>query len=293
MSQAIVKFRASMAGALMVTEQGGGITDNQLKEIEELEYERDNLINYAGNKVKFEGTTKPKKLAELIAKRDAPLQLSKTAKAFIRQVWLKNQKGVVLDVKSKYLEKGTFQEDEAITLLSDVDKTLYVKNDEDPFENDNHTGQWDIFKVLEGKRIVQDTKCSWNPETFMSAKPSTYNEWQLRVYMEFTDSEEGWLRFCLVDCPPHLVAKEKEYAWRKYYSDLMSDEEHAELEKMMQPIYDQIDRNLVYSNNPLFTKEERVKTFKFYRDKDKMEEMAKMVVLARAYYNTITLNGEN
>ena len=73
----------------------------------------------------------------------------------------------------------------------------------------------------------------------------------------------------------------------------MSEEEQADLETMMQPIYDQIDRNLVYSNNERFTKEERVKTFKLYRDKSKMDEMAKMVKLAREYYQTITLNGDN
>jgi len=100
MSQKIVKFRASMSGALMVMKQGAGITENQLEKIKELEYERDNLVNYAGNKVKFEGTTKPALLEELIAKRDSPPELSDTAKVFIRQVWLKNKKGVVLDVKS-------------------------------------------------------------------------------------------------------------------------------------------------------------------------------------------------
>jgi hypothetical protein len=45
-------------------------------------------INYGGNKVKFAGTKKPEELAELIAKRDAPPELSDTAKAFVRKIWL-------------------------------------------------------------------------------------------------------------------------------------------------------------------------------------------------------------
>jgi len=65
------------------------------------------------------------------------------------------------------------------------------------------------------------------------------------------------------------------------------------LEKMMQPIYDQIDRNMVYSNNPLFTKEERVKTFIFYPSKERKALMAERVKMARDYYKTITLNGNN
>ena len=73
----------------------------------------------------------------------------------------------------------------------------------------------------------------------------------------------------------------------------MSDEELNALENMMQPIYDQIDRNMVYSDNTAFTKDERVKTFVFYRDKEKMKLMAERVKMAREYYQTITLNGKN
>ena len=48
-----------------------------------------------------------------------------------------------------------------------------------------------------------------------------------------------------------------------------------------------------YSNNPVFTKEERVKTFVFYRDREKMKLMDERVKMAREYYKTITLNGKN
>lgn len=285
-----VLFRASGSGALIVKKQGAGITENQLAEIDDLIYERSYLVNRAGNKVKFEGTTKPAKLAELIAKRDAPPELSDTAKAFVRQVWLQNEKGVVKDIKSKYLDKGTFNEDEAIILVSEIDNAFYTKN-EIRKNNKDHSGECDIHD--EARRIIHDVKCSWDAGTFMTSKPTIDYEWQGRIYMELWDCDEFWLRYCLVDCPPHLVAKEKYYAWAKYFSDSMSEEEQADLETMMQPIYDQIDRNLVYSNNERFTKEERVKTFKFYRDKSKMDEMAKMVKLAREYYQTITLNGDN
>jgi predicted nucleotidyltransferase len=71
----------------------------------------------------------------------------------------------------------------------------------------------------------------------------------------------------------------------------MTDAELDLLEKSMEPIYEQIERNLVYSNNPAFNKEER-KTFIFYRDKVKMAEMKEAVKLAREYYKIITLNGK-
>jgi hypothetical protein len=287
-----ILFRSSGSGALMTTKQGTGITETQLARIQELLQEKLTGLNVNGNKVKFEGTKKPEELAELIAKRDAPPELSDTAKAFVRKVWLKNEKGIVKDIKSKYLDKGTFNEEDAITLISDVDGIMYSKNDERK-ENKDHSGECDVVKEVGGKRIVHDVKCSWDAETFMTSKPSLDYEWQGRIYMELWDADEFQLRYCLVDCPDHLLQKEKEFAWRKYYSNTMTTEEEAELETMMEPIYAQIERNLVYSVGDRFTKEERVKTFIFQRDKEKMKLMSEKVKMARDYYKTITLNGNN
>jgi len=287
-----ILFRSSGSGALMTTKQGTGITETQLDRIQELLKEKLTGLNANGNKVKWEGTKKPDELAELIAKRDAPPELSDTAKAFVRKVWLKNEKGIVKDIKSKYLDKGTFNEEDAITLISDVDGIMYSKNDERK-ENKDHSGECDVVKEVDGKRIVHDVKCSWDAETFMTSKPSIDYEWQGRIYMELWDADEFQLRYCLVDCPDHLLQKEKEFAWRKYYSNTMTTEEEAELETMMEPIYAQIERNLIYSTGDRFTKEERVKTFTFQRDKEKMKLMAEKVKLARDYYKTITLNGNN
>ena len=35
-----------------------------------------------------------------------------------------------IEIKSKYLDKGILAEEDAITLISEVDNVLYVKNDE-------------------------------------------------------------------------------------------------------------------------------------------------------------------
>lgn len=287
-----VLFRASGSAALMTNKQGAVITEGQLAEIKELENERDFGVNVNGNKVKWLGTKKPETLFGLISKRDAPPELSNTAKAFVRKVWLQLEKGVRTEIKSKYLEKGIYREEDAISLLTDVDGIFYTKNEE-RIENEDHTGECDIIKEIDGKRIVMDTKCSWSAETYMNADDSADYEWQLRIYMELYDAEEAWLRYCLVDAPESLVAKEKEFTFRKYYADSMSDIETSRLEEMLQPIYDQIDRNMVFSTNTRFTKEERVKTFKFYRDKEKMKLMAERVKMAREYYQTLTLNGKN
>lgn len=287
-----VLFRASSAGDLMVGMSKTSEADIAilLSKIKELENERDLGVNINGNKVKWLGTKKPEDLAKLIEKLNAPPQLSTTAKSFIRRVWLENKKKFKKQIKSKYLEKGLYREEDAISLLTDIDGVFYTKNEKRE-ENEDHTGECDIVKEINGVRIVQDTKCSYDPETFMNAGEDPLYEWQGRIYMELFNCEEFWLRYCLVDAPEHLVSKEKEFARRKYMDDSMSVEEMNKVEEMIQPILEQIDLNMVYSNNPLYTKEERVKTFKYKRDKSKMAEMAEAVKLARAYYSTLTLNG--
>jgi len=287
-----VLFRASGAGALMTNKQGTVFTETQRARISELLQEKLTGVNANGNKVKFEGTKKPEELAELIAKRDAPPELSDTAKAFVRKIWLQIKKGVYIDIKSKYLDKGLYAEEDAITLISEVDGVFYVKNDERR-SNANHSGECDVFKEFPNKKLIIDTKCSWSPETFMNAEPDINYEWQGQIYLELWNADEFHLKYCLVDAPPHLVQREKDNAKWKYYSADMTDAELDLFEKAMQPIYDQIERNMVYSNNPAFTKEERVKTFVFYRDREKMKLMEERVEMAREYYKTITLNGNN
>lgn len=288
----LVLFNASSSGALTTEKQGAGITEGQLAKIYELEKERDFGVNVSGNKVKWIGTKKPEELAELIRKRDAPPELSDTAKALVRRVWLRNEKGIYNSIKSKYLDKGIFQEETSISLLTDVHDILYVKNEE-RIENEHFTGECDIVKDFSDKRIIRDTKTCWDATTFMESKPSLDNVVQGIIYMELWDADEFYLDFCLVDTPEHLVQREKDNAKWKYFSGDMTDSELDEMEKAMQPIYDQIERNLIYSNNLTITKEECIKTFAFYRDKEKYAKIVEKVVLAREYYATLSLNGKN
>jgi hypothetical protein len=61
------------------------------------------------------------------------------------------------------------------------------------------------------------------------------------------EADEFWLRYCLIDCPPHILAREKEREWYKYYSNTMTDAVASLGRK--KPLFDQIERNLVYSSN--------------------------------------------
>lgn len=284
-----VLFNASSAGALLTEKQGAKFTDVQKLRILELEKERDTGLNANGNKVKWEGTKKPEELDELIAKRDAPPELSDTAKALVRKVWLRNEKGIYSNIKSKYLEKGIVKEEDSISLITEVEGVLYIKN-EVRIENNIFTGEADIVKDFEDKRLIIDTKTSWNADTFLDSKPTLDYEVQGQIYMELFNADEFQLKFVLVDTPENLVQREKDLAKWKYFSGDMTDEELNQMEELMQPIYEQIERNLIFSTNPNIKKEERIKTFYFKRDRDLYKKLEEKVKLAREYYKTITLN---
>jgi hypothetical protein len=284
-----ILFNASSSGALMTEKRGTEFTEANKLRIEELISERDTGINKNGNKVKWEGTQKQSELDDLIKKRDTVPELSDTAKNYVKRVWLKYEKGIYNNIKSKFLDKGLMQEEESITLLTEVEKIAYSKNEERR-DNDFFSGECDIYKDFGNKKVVIDIKTCWNSETFINAKPSLDNEIQGVVYMELWDCDEFHLKFCLVDTPSNLVQREKDIEKYKYFSGDMTDEELDMLEKSIQPIYDQIERNLVYSNNPLIKKEECIKTFIFYRDKEKYNKLISKAKLGLEYYKTLTLN---
>jgi len=287
-----ILFNASMSGGFLTEKQGQGITDVQLSRIDELLFEKLNGVNANGNKVKWEGTKKPDELSELIKKRDAPPELSDTAKSIVKATWRKLELGIVKQIKSKFLDKGTYNEEDSITLLTEIEKVAYEKNTERR-ENDFFTGECDIYKKLEDKKIVIDTKTSWDSETFMNAKPSLDNEVQGEIYMELWDADEFHLKFCLTDCPPHLLQKEKDNATRMFYDKNMSDEELNIIDELIKPIHEQVEKNLVYSTNPNIKKEDCIKTFIFIRDREKYKKLEEKAKLGQEYYKTITLNGKN
>jgi hypothetical protein len=276
-----IYFRSSASGKIMTNGQGTVVTEKQMETIKDYETRL-----REGGKL----TDKQKSdLKDYKAKRDAPFELSPTAKQAVEDVWLFREKGFYKQIDSKYLNKGLFGEDVGMSLLTEIDGRYYSKNTERVFKN-NRTGEWDNKFTLNGKKIIQDVKCCWDSKTFKNSDMDSGYIWQGRDYMDLGEADEFWLRYCLVDCPPHLVAREKEYEWRKYHSNEMSDEERQSLEERMKPIFDQIDRNLVYSTNEAYTVEERVKTFRITRDDLIHKQYLDRIPHCLDYYKTIKLN---
>lgn len=285
-----IYFHASSFGNIMVKPNDIKITPSQLKEIDRLIYERDNLKNERGNTVKWT-STKQEDLEYLIAKRDAKPFLSETAKGEVEKLWRFLEKGFVDELNTKQIEKGFLQEEEGIEILSEVDGVFYTKNSE-RLRRDNLTGEADIIYTNEdGRKKIIDIKCSWDMRTFMNSTLSNIYEWQLRVYMYLYDAQEAELVYVLVDTPKHLIEKEKRQLFFKYKSDAMSDEELTELEMQLEPLYAIIEKNHTYSQNPnIKGLDERVMRFKVYRSRELEKDMLETLQLALEYYPKIQMN---
>jgi len=282
-----IYFRSSSAGKIMTDAQGSQLTENQLKTLKE--YQERTRLALSGNAKPLTENMKNDML-DWQARKDAPFQLSETAKGAVEDVWRFNEKGYFQQIESKYTDKGIFGEEFGFNMLTEVDGRFYTKNTKRIFK-DNRTGEFDNMFTLDGKKIIQDVKCCWDTKTFMNSDFSKDYEWQGRDYMDLAEADEFWLRYCLVDCPEHLYEKEKDKIFFKYYSNSMTDVEQSDLEKQLEPLFQQLRRNLIYTDNPAYTLEERVKTFKITRDDLIHAKYTKRIPACLDYYQTIKLNG--
>lgn len=276
-----IYFRSHACGALMTDGRGSTLTAKMAEDLKKFQ----DTIRKGGSITAKQKET----MADYIKRRDAPFELSDTAKTYVEDTWLFHEKGYRKKVKSKYLEKGTYQESESLKFLTAVEGVFYGKNLERFYLN-NLTGECDNKLKVKDTVRIKDVKTTWDPRTFMDADWDKLKEWQGRAYMKGYGGDVFDLKFVLVDAPPHIVKKEKEYLWREYYHDDMSDEEQHRMEEMLIPLYEQIDRNLVYSNSKLYTREERIKTYTIERDDQLWKQFEERKEFALDYYHTITLD---
>lgn len=276
-----ILFRASSIGDLMTEGRGVFLTD--LQKIKLAEYKERNSGNGKpltdNQNIEFEA---------LLSKENAKPELSDTAKKFVESTWLLNEKGFYKDLENKYVTKGNLNEDDGIVLVSEVEGLMLHKNDV-RMTIGNITGECDVIEIIDGRKIIKDIKSSWSPLTFMNVGFSNLYEWQGRCYMYLYDANEFHLHYTLTDTPRFLIEKEKERQYYKYFDKLMTDSELENLELMLQPIYQQIEKNMCFSEGN-YTKEERVKTYKIFRDKEKEKMLLDKIPMAIEYYKTITLN---
>lgn len=138
--------------------------------------------------------TEPKKKTDLIAK---------TVEIYLQE-WMKEQiYGARKEIKSKYLEKGTVMEAEAIDKAIEWAGLPFVIKNEANFEDEFFTGTPDII----GNDFIADTKCSWDCFTFPLFDEEIENKLylaQLQVYMHLTGKKKAKLIYMLLNTPDYI-----------------------------------------------------------------------------------------
>lgn len=142
-------------------------------------------------------------LGEIMAPAKKAGELSAGAKTFIKKAFKEELFGFRDVPTSKYMEKGTLVEQDAIGLYNEVHFTDHVKNTERRQHEGILTGECDIFT---GDSVI-DIKSCWSLATFPiwpDEAANTGYEWQLRAYMLLWDCPRAELAYCMVTTPEHL-----------------------------------------------------------------------------------------
>lgn len=206
--------------------------------------------------------------------------LSEGCKTFLSSVYAREKYGkwsVAKDIGSRATEKGKEVEEDAITLVSRLDRILFEKN-EIRVEDEWFSGWPDFF---EGKDIynatkIHDVKCPWDIESFLGnltrTLPLAYY-WQMQGYMSLTGAESAEVHFCLLNTPERFIKQAADAMLRNM---LVISAESPEYKKAESDIIN----NMTFDNVPL--QEKRIK-FKVQRNDEDIENARKRVEKCREY----------
>jgi hypothetical protein len=210
--------------------------------------------------------TEPQKKEDKLAGK-----LSKTAKSHLIQVYAREVWGVEKDILTKQMSKGIIGEEEGITLLSRVDRKLYVKNDERK-ENEWISGHADI---LDDEEVV-DIKLSWDAFTFLANLDDNVNDvyfYQLQGYMALWGLKRARIAYCLVDTPESIRNDEKYRLLRKM--DVATEENPDFLRA-----WEKVEMGMIFNHIP---PEHRVICQTVLRDDEIIEKIPAKVERAREF----------
>lgn len=295
-----IKFRASGIGKLMIGQQG--LTDVQTARLNYLQERKDGaekgIIEPGKTKTWAKLTDNMQaEMDELIAKRDAPFELSRTAKSFITEKWMWDKFRFKRVVITKELQKGNLCEQDAFQLLDEVIPMSELRHKNPKrYSNDYTTGHPDICLFQDD--MGEDTKCSWDLMTFVKTEaPSLDYISQGQAYMDLTGLRKFRVAYCLVDTPNILLQGELRSLFFKFnaspvYGIIDEDGEivinhyENEVPKDLLEAIKQTKRNHIYSHIP---PQNRVKVFEFEYDPAFIEEMKFRVEVAREFYMNLTL----
>ncbi len=215
-------------------------------------------------------------IAQLKSVKDK-YELSDTCKSYLIQAYVLSKYGRVQEVKTKQMVKGTLTEEEAIDLLSVLDKHSYIKNT-DRIRNEYISGTPDLFdgdNILNSDEII-DIKSCWDIFTFLKNVQEPENDmyyWQIQGYIALTGAKIGTIAYCLVNTPDSIIEGEKYNLLRRM--DVATEEDPSfkkEVELLM--------ANRKFDDIPM---SERLLTYSVDRNDEDIERIYHRVSLCREF----------
>lgn len=263
-----VLIRCSCIGKIMANGKGSVLTEKQAIELERLQ-------GLPSRTEKQEIT-----LQELILKRDAPPELSETAKSYLKEVYMYHKYGkesLAGSERSKYTIKGRSVEDQSIMMLSRIDGLPYEKNQK-RYTNSFLTGEPDIVVEDKDGEIVKiiDIKSSWDGASLLANIGNPLNPlyyWQVNGYMALTGAKEAEVCYCLVNMPQEIIEGEKK---RIFYTMNPVTEENVDYKNAIE----RLENAMTFDEIPI---RERLVRFSVPRDEKIIEKIENRVAQCREW----------
>ena len=206
-------------------------------------------------------------------------ELSETAKKHLYEVYIEAKWGRSEDILTKEMEKGRLCQDEIMEILSFMEDTTYVRNNERK-SNEWVTGEADIVSA-----IITDIKASWKPSTFipylMGPIPAVY-AYQNQGYMWLWDKPAARTVWGLVDCPEEILKKERQ---KLLYQMNVATEDATEYKEAVK----QMEFQLTFKDIPL---SQRLIIKKSVRDEEIISQIPEKVRRARKFLQLLDENHE-
>lgn len=212
-----ILFRCSALGHIMTEPQGKHPKDKYRElcgEIEKAEAEYSAIANKETKTAQKKSSSIDKKKLEL--KELEPLLdkvfLSESCKTHLVDVYVANKYNRHTEIKAKQLDKGNDVEEDSITVIARMVKTMFKKNEE-RISNEFISGTPDMFTGKEIRKAVsvRDAKSSWDIFSFNRAvakELNPMNYWQGMGYIDLTGADVCYIDYCLNNTPYHLIVGE-------------------------------------------------------------------------------------
>jgi len=211
-------------------------------------------------------------LGQIMTNDRSGKSMGQTAKTYAES-WVKEQLyGRRREFSSKFTEKGTVAEGDAIEYASDAIGWGLVSKNDKHFEDDHFTGTPDLILA----DTIVDIKCPWDCFKFplWGDDIDKGYEWQLRAYMHLTGRSKAMVCYVLMDAPEKVVESE---AWRLIRASGESE--------MTEAFYEQVRAHLSYSDLPQHL---RLRTFEIEADPIQIALAQTRVEHVREYIAALT-----